>query len=164
MKIASNMSLWPGHFRDKKKKKVVWETRLAEWWENICLLAVWCDCFLFVKQSIMHHIGPLSRSTYSRLPLWFYLTSNNNICRSLVLYTSKLPLPQSCWEYVLVYSEQFSNDCWKTNTTSYNLLKIQLKKQGVIGLGFASHLLKNWCKNFKAITKCSNHNQVSSLL
>ena len=31
--------------------------------------------------------------------------------------------------------------------------------QGVIGFGFASHWLKNWCEIFKAITKARNGNQ-----
>ena len=107
---------------ETKKKKVVWETRLAEWWENICPLAVWCDFCLFVKQTSCW-------SRYSRFPLLFYLTS----IMILVDLLYSIPanwcshLPQSCWEYVLVYSGQFSNDCWKTNTTSCNLLKIKKK-------------------------------------
>ena len=31
---------------------------------------------------------------------------------------------------------------------------------GGIGLGFASHWLKNWHETFKPITKCSNRNHV----
>ena len=28
--------------------------------------------------------------------------------------------------------------------------------QGAIGIGFASHWMENWCKNFKSITKHTN--------
>ena len=36
----------------------------------------------------------------------------------------------------------------------------KLHVQGAIGIGFASHWLKNWHESFKPITKCSNHNHV----
>ena len=43
-----------------------------------------------------------------------------------------------------------------------NLLEVREKSRvhGTIGVGFASHWLKNWCESFKPITKCSNRNHI----
>ena len=46
--------------------------------------------------------------------------------------------------------------------TTYNFLKTRKKShaQSAIAFDFASHWLKNWCKNFKPITKLSNRFRV----
>ena len=46
--------------------------------------------------------------------------------------------------------------------TTCNSLKAREESgvHGAIGLGLASHWLKNWCESFKPITKCSNGNHV----
>ena len=43
-----------------------------------------------------------------------------------------------------------------------NSLEVREKsrRHGTIGVGFASHWLKNRCESFKPITKCSNRNHV----
>ena len=45
---------------------------------------------------------------------------------------------------------------------TYNSLKAREKSRvhGAIGVGFASHWLKNWRESFMPITKCSNRNHV----
>ena len=79
--------------------------------------------------------------------------------------------------------ERFSNECRKTKTKAVtptnqwansamnqsqflaitcNSLEAreESRVQGAIGLGFASHWLKNWRESFKPITKRTNHNHV----
>ena len=74
--------------------------------------------------------------------------------------TTEKPRPKQLPRQIATGAKSIKINITEFLAITCNLLKAREKSraQGAIGLGFASHLLKNWRDIFKPIMRCCNTN------